>query len=160
MKREQTDPEACPIAPVANGSDEDALRSVEQGVPGAEGSSYWRDGPLHASGLADSDSASRVGATPSEMRKMYAVRAVYQRDHIAAGLLAIFLGMFGVHKFYLGYNRTAFIMMAVSIIGSIVTLGLAGAVVWLIAVIEGVIYLSKSQSEFDRIYVLNERDWF
>lgn len=91
---------------------------------------------------------------------MYAAQAVHQRDHIAAGLLAIFLGAFGIHKFYLGYNQAAFIMLAVSVIGSIVTLGLAGAVVWLIAIIEGVMYLSKSQTEFDRIYVIGKRDWF
>ena len=126
-------------------------------------SSYWRGtSPVFSdiSSSAESNQLSDVGATPREIRQIYAVKAVYQRDHIAAGLLAIFLGMFGVHKFYLGYNRTAFIMMAVSIIGSIVTLGLAGAVIWLIAIIEGIIYLSKSQSDFDRIYVLGERDWF
>ena len=78
----------------------------------------------------------------------------------AAGLLAIFLGVFGMHKFYLGYNQTAFIMLTVSIVGSIFTIGLAAAVIWVIAIIEGVMYLAKSQTEFDEIYVKSKREWF
>ena len=83
-----------------------------------------------------------------------------QKDHIAAGLLAIFLGALGVHKFYLGYNRAGFIMLATSIIGGILTFGLAASVMGVISVVEGVIYLVKSQSEFDRVYVHGSRDWF
>lgn len=93
-------------------------------------------------------------------RRSYANEAIRQKDHVSAGLFAIFLGMFGVHKFYLGCNNAGFIMLAVSVIGGIVTLGLAAAVIWLIAIIEGVIYLTKSQTDFERIYVLNQRDWF
>ena len=63
-------------------------------------------------------------------------------------------------KFYLGCNQAGFIMLAVSIIGGILTLGLAAAVIELIAIIEGIVYLTKSQTEFDRIYVLHQRDWF
>lgn len=85
---------------------------------------------------------------------------VVAKDHVAAGLLAIFLGFFGVHKFYLGYNTAGFIMLAVTIVGGILTLTLASWVVWLIAVIEGVVYLTKSQSDFERIYVSGKHDWF
>lgn len=131
--------------------------------PLEEETPYWKGvyaDPMDAA-IGQSSRASQ-GSEPStaQIRQMYAARAVRERDHITAGLLAVFLGAFGIHKFYLGYNQTAFIMLAVSVIGSIVTLGLAGAVVWLIAVIEGVIYLTKSQTEFDRIYVLGQRDWF
>ena len=86
--------------------------------------------------------------------------AEYRRDHIAAGLLAIFLGVFGIHKFYLGYNQTAFIMLTVSIVGGILTIGLAAAVIWVIAIVEGVIYLAKTQTEFDATYVKAKREWF
>ena len=61
-------------------------------------------------------------------RRALALQAEYRKDHIAAGLLAIFLGVFGIHKFYLGYNQTAFIMLTVSIVGGIFTMGLAAAV--------------------------------
>lgn len=100
------------------------------------------------------------GSVSMRARQIYAAEALRQKDHVAAGLLAIFLGMFGVHKFYLGCNQAGFIMLAVSIIGGIFTFGLAIAVMEVIAIIEGIVYLTKSQTEFDRIYVLNQRDWF
>ena len=78
---------------------------------------------------------------------------VVTKDHVA-------VGVFGVHKFYLGYNTSGFIMLAVTILGSIFTLGLAAGVMWVIALIEGIIYLAKSQSEFDAIYVANKKEWF
>ena len=85
---------------------------------------------------------------------------VGSKDHIAAGLLAFFLGSLGVHKFYLGYNTAGFIMLGVTIMGSLFTFGLAGAVMSLIGFIEGIIYLTKRQSEFDYIYVQNYKEWF
>lgn len=85
---------------------------------------------------------------------------VATKDHVAAGLLAIFLGGLGIHKFYLGYNTAGFIMLAVTVLGSIVSLGLAGAVVWVISIVEGIIYLTKSQTEFDNMYVYNQKEWF
>ena len=85
---------------------------------------------------------------------------VHTKDHVAAGLLAIFLGVFGVHKFYLGYHTTGFIMLGVTILGSLFTIGIAAGVVWLIGVIEGIIYLTKSQSEFEQLYVFNKREMF
>ena len=85
---------------------------------------------------------------------------VHTKDHVAAGLLAIFLGVFGVHKFYLGYHTTGFIMLGVTILGSLLTIGIAAGVVWLIGVIEGIIYLTKNQSEFEQLYVFNKREMF
>ena len=84
---------------------------------------------------------------------------VCHKDHVAAALLAIFLGSFGVHKFYLGYNTAGFIMLAVSLLG-VVLFFVPSVVVWLIGVIEGIVYLMKSQEEFDYLYVRNKRLWF
>ena len=79
---------------------------------------------------------------------------------MAAGLLAIFLGSLGIHKFYLGYNTPGFIMLAVTIVGSIFSLGIAGLAMVVISIVEGVLYLSKSQTEFEQIYVFNKKEWF
>ena len=92
--------------------------------------------------------------------RTYAQAMLAPKDRAVAALLAIFLGFLGMHKFYLGYYQTGFVMMAISVVGSIFTLGLAAAVMAVIAIIEGFIYLSKSQSEFDRIYVYGNKDWF
>ncbi|MDO4442263.1 MAG: NINE protein [Slackia sp.] len=85
---------------------------------------------------------------------------VRTKDHVAAALLGIFLGAFGIHKFYLGYNTAGFIMLGVSILGGLLSLGLATGVIWLIGLIEGIIYLVKSQAEFEQAYVFAKREWF
>lgn len=111
------------------------------------------------------------GAVPPQQQPYYGYQQPYYqqphaqpmvttKDHVAAGLLAIFLGAFGIHKFYLGYNTAGFIMLAVTIIGGVLTFTLASWVIWIIAIIEGILYLTKSQSEFEQIYVLNKREWF
>jgi len=82
------------------------------------------------------------------------------KNKVAAGLLALFLGTIGIHKFYLGYSTAGIIMLLVSVIGAIVTLGIATGVMAIIAFIEGIIYLTKSDEEFDQIYVQNQRQWF
>ena len=93
-------------------------------------------------------------------QEQYAPPVVGTKDHVAAGLLAIFLGWLGIHKFYLGYNTAGFIMLAVSIVGGIFTVTLATWVIWVIAIIEGILYLTKSQTEFEHMYVLNKKEWF
>jgi len=75
---------------------------------------------------------------------------------LAAGLLAIFLGFFGVHKVVLGYNTAGLIMLLVTVL----TCGVAGFVMGVIGIIEGIIYLTKSPEEFDSIYLQNSKEWF
>lgn len=72
---------------------------------------------------------------------------------VAAGILAILLGGLAIHKFYLGYTKAGIIQLILSI----VTCGTIGG---LIGLIEGIIYLTKSDEEFDRIYVQNQKEWF
>lgn len=95
-----------------------------------------------------------------QQNNAYQASLAHSKDHVAAALLAIFLGVFGIHKFYLGYHTAGFIMLGVTILGSLFTFGLAAAVMWLIGVIEGVTYLVKDQAEFERIYVSKKREWF
>ena len=82
------------------------------------------------------------------------------KDHIVAGLLAIFLGCLGIHKFYLGYNTAGLIMLGISIVGGLLTLTFATGVMALIGLIEGIIYLSKSQYDFEQTYVVHKKEWF
>jgi TM2 domain-containing membrane protein YozV len=75
---------------------------------------------------------------------------------LAAGLTGIFLGAFGVHKFILGYTRPAVIMLVVSLL----TCGVGYFVFQVIGIIEGVIYLTKSNAEFETEYLDGQKDWF
>ena len=75
---------------------------------------------------------------------------------LAAGLTGIFLGAFGVHKFILGYTKPAVIMLVVSLL----TCGVGYFVFQVIGIIEGVIYLTKSNTEFEAEYLDGQKDWF
>ena len=79
-----------------------------------------------------------------------------QKSKMVAGLLGIFLGAFGVHKFYLGYTKEAIIMLAVSL----VSLGTLLPIIELIGFIEGIIYITKSDEDFQSIYVDGHKGWF
>lgn len=82
------------------------------------------------------------------------------KDRIVAGLLGIFLGSLGIHKFYLGYTKAGVIMLLITLVGGIITLSIAAWVMAVIGLIEGILYLTKSQAEFEQIYVYNQKEWF
>ena len=79
---------------------------------------------------------------------------------LAAGLLALLLNGLGVHKFYLGYTAEGMIMLALTLAAGIATCGLSSVVMTVIGIVEGVLYLTKSDQEFERIYVRGRRPWF
>ncbi|WP_404789763.1 TM2 domain-containing protein [Altericista sp. CCNU0014] len=79
---------------------------------------------------------------------------------IAAGICGILLGALGVHKFILGYTQEGVIMILVTLLGGIVTCGIASFVMGVIGLVEGIIYLTKSDSEFDAVYVTGKKGWF
>jgi TM2 domain-containing membrane protein YozV len=83
-----------------------------------------------------------------------------ESKRIAAGICGILLGAFGVHKFILGYTTEGLIMLLVSLIGGVVTCGAATAVFGIIGLVEGIIYLTKSDAEFTATYVTNKKGWF
>lgn len=85
---------------------------------------------------------------------------VSPKSKVAAGLLGIFLGGLGIHKFYLGYTKEGIIMLLISLIAGCITCGVASAVVGIIGLIEGILYLTKSDEDFQRIYVEGHKGWF
>lgn len=82
-----------------------------------------------------------------------------EKSKVVAGILAILLGALGIHKFYLGYNTAGIIMLVVSVVGSIV-FGLGPTVMAVIGIVEGVIYLTKTDQDFYTTYVANKKEWF
>jgi TM2 domain-containing membrane protein YozV len=81
------------------------------------------------------------------------------KDKWVAFFLAIFLGWLGIHKFYLGYKTSGIIMIVVSIAGSICA-GLGLLIMEIIAIIEAVNYVIRTQEDFEQRYVYNEKAWF
>ena len=111
-----------------------------------------------------------------------------EKSKIVAAVLAFFLGAIGIHKFYLGKTQAGIIHIVLGIGGYILLFigmfaGLAGAmagsggigglgllllIIGLLAVVingiiclvETVLYLTKSDQEFNRIYVGTNKSWF
>jgi len=74
-----------------------------------------------------------------------------ENKKIVAGILAILVGSFGIHKFYLGYTKEGIIQILLSFL-----CGVGG----IIGLIEGIIYLTKSDEEFYTTYQTGKKPWF
>lgn len=70
---------------------------------------------------------------------------------LICGLCGILVGGFGVHKFILGYTNEGIIQLV---------LGLCFGIGGIIGLIEGIIYLTKSDEEFVRTYIQGKKGWF
>ena len=75
---------------------------------------------------------------------------------IIAGILGIILGGIGVHKFVLGYTTEGVIMLLISVL----TCGAAYPVVHIIGIVEGIMYLTKSDEDFVMTYIQGRKGWF
>ena len=75
---------------------------------------------------------------------------------IAAGICGILLGALGIHKFILGYTKEGVIMLLVTVL----TLGFGGFIMGIIGLIEGIIYLTKTDADFVATYVSGKKGWF
>src|SRR5262249_5547034 len=83
-----------------------------------------RQPPVHFARYAADDPAIRQAAS----------------NKIAAGICAIVVGSLGIHKFILGLTGPGMVMLLVSVL----TFGLGSLVMWPIGIIEGIIYLTRS----------------
>ena len=100
------------------------------------------------------------------MQQVYAPKPVGADKKIAAGICGIVLGGFGIHKFILGYQQEGIIMLSawvVSFIIAMVTCGIGTPLMFvptIVGIIEGIIYLTKSDEEFVQTYIYNKKPWF
>jgi hypothetical protein len=95
-----------------------------------------------------------------------------------AGICGILIGGLGVHKFILGYGLEGGLLLSLSIIGILLgTIGAVGGAICcvpfvlmvfylapvasgVIGLIEGIIYLTKTDEEFIEVYQHGRRTWF
>ena len=85
------------------------------------------------------------------------------KNKTTAGILALLLGGLGIHKFYLGYTGAGLVYLLVNTIGFAVTwilLFTPNLVLGVIAFVEGIIYLTKTDEEFEQTYIINKKTWF
>jgi len=75
---------------------------------------------------------------------------------VAAGICGILLGALGIHKFILSYKKEGLIMLLVSLLSC----GILSPIMGIIGLIEGILYLTKNDEEFSRVYVQSKKGWF
>ncbi|MGB5667589.1 MAG: TM2 domain-containing protein [Maribacter sp.] len=83
-----------------------------------------------------------------------------ENKKMLAGILAIILGSLGIHKFILGYNKEGIIMLAVTVVLGFFTCGIGASLMGILGLIEGIIYLTKSDEEFYNTYQVGQKTWF
>ncbi|OMQ12500.1 TM2 domain-containing protein [[Flexibacter] sp. ATCC 35103] len=74
-----------------------------------------------------------------------------ENKRVLAGILAIVLGALGIHKFYLGYTKEGIIQLILGFM-----FGIGG----LIGIVEGILYLLKTDEEFYQTYQIGYKGWF
>jgi TM2 domain-containing membrane protein YozV len=105
-------------------------------------------------------------ATPSYARPPFAPSPLhgpydslpvgYSSNRVAAGVCGILLGALGIHKFILGMTTPGMVMLLVSIL----TCGVGAFPMAVIGLVEGIVYLTKSEEEFYQLYVMQKKEWF
>lgn len=73
-------------------------------------------------------------------------------QRVLCGVLAILFGGVGIHRFILGDTTGGILRIVISI----VTCGIGS----LIGFIEGIIYLTKNDSDFIQTYQVDKKAWF
>ncbi len=93
-----------------------------------------------------------------------AVSADNSKQKLVAGLLALLIGGLGVHKFYLGYTSQGMILLLGTIASLVLTFVVIGlfmlVAIGVVVIVEGVIYLTKSDEDFEQTYVIGRKPWF
>ena len=80
---------------------------------------------------------------------------------MSAGILSIILaviglGWIGIPKFMLGFNKAGLITLLVSIC----TCGAAAVIFNIMTLVEGIIYLTKTDEDFHQLYIAGDKQWF
>lgn len=86
-----------------------------------------------------------------------------EKNKTVAGLLAIFVGGFGIHKFYLGFTGPGLVYLLTNTIGWVITfwlMGIPNMILGVMTLIEGIIYLTRTDEDFEQTYVVGKKKWF
>lgn len=70
------------------------------------------------------------------------------KNKIVAGLLAIFLGYLGIHRFYLGYNKIGIIQLICGL-GGFLTCGLSTLAVAVWSIVDAVLIFTDKLQDFN-----------
>ncbi len=110
------------------------------------------------------EDAKETASEFAESAKETFENATGDNKKMLAGVLGIFLGWAGAHKFVLGYNKEGFILLGIFLLSIPLMCIIVGAftiyIPVIIGIIEGIIYLTKSDAEFYNTYQAGKKPWF
>jgi len=106
------------------------------------------------------DSAKETATEFTDSAKEAFSNATGENKKVLAGVLAILLGSLGIHKFILGYNKEGIILLVLTLVLGFFTCGIGASLAGIIGIIEGIIYLTKSDEEFYNTYQVGKKPWF
>lgn len=103
--------------------------------------------------------AAEIAAQNQAQAPVSAPKAPKVKVRKTAAILAVaVLGMFGVHKFYMGKTRSAVITLCITILLGITLV--APACMLCIGIIEGVTYFNMTDEEWTETYINGKKEWF
>ena len=137
-------------------------------ISGADGNRYYFAGSeWKVAGVPVRGSTVDFEVDGNQARAVYlalgSTPAPGSKNKLAAGLLAIFLGGLGIHKFYLGFTGPGLVFLLVNTIGLAVTwllLFIPNIALGIVALVEGILYLTKDDEEFHQLYEVQKKQWF
>lgn len=132
------------------------LRSMGFTVVSLDSESLGEVAPARQDRGESGQASLRFGPARQRARPWMPPAAPDGKKKVAAALCAILLGSLGIHKFILGMTTAGVIMLAATLLSC----GKAAIVVHIVGIVEGIIYLTKSDAEFYRVYVLEKKAWF
>lgn len=136
--------------------------------------SEWKDASVPSRGMEvdfDVDAHNQAIGVYKALRSSSTVKlgssGSKEKSRVVAGLLAFFLGFCGAHKFYLGFTLPGLIYLMCSWIFMM----LAGVtdedifliptlIIYMFSSIDAVIYFTRTDEDFQRIYVEDKKQWF
>jgi TM2 domain-containing membrane protein YozV len=80
----------------------------------------------------------------------------FSQKKLVAGVCGIIIGWLGIHKFILGFNTAGIIMVLVTVLSCF----LLSPVMSIIGLVEGIIYLTKTDEDFYQTYAIEKKEWF
>jgi TM2 domain-containing membrane protein YozV/ribosomal protein L40E len=115
---------------------QEAVMCISCGVPPRNGKMFCQNCG------AQTNPAAEI-CTKCGVRLSQSVSEQSQKSKMAAGLLGIFLGGLGIHRFYLGYTAIGVAQLILSLLG-IVTCGITTIASWIWGLVEGIMILTGS----------------
>ena len=141
------------------------FRTGEGKISGEDGNRYsfagseWH-GQVQpaASQSVDFEASDRDALAIYPMRGAPVPGTHYDRNRIAAALLALFLGGLGIHKFYMNKPGAGITMLILGSVGWLLIF--PALIICLIAFVEFVIYLTMTDETFEATYIQGGKSWF